>query len=327
MPMQQDQVRQEIAEAPPFSTMGLSSRSCGLRSDGGEAVAQADEQLLALLRAGAARVADHAGRRHVAERAVAGDAAPAAAEECAGPCASDSLSCFTVSGATTIIMRGLDLAGVVHAVLVLQELGASPAWPGRNRWCMRTLSAGLAREVRQEGRQRRDVAAVAVDDQHALEAVPLDALQEAEQHRAIGRDVEREGAAEGHVMLGHAAPQRRRHHDRASSAAIASAAAWHTASHRKVSTPTGRCGPCCSIEATGSTTIASACALSRRSAAVSSFHITDCAIRKRPRRGNAPLPTKGRGIWRRLRQGGAQIISTSPCARCSGTGPRSARSR
>src|SRR5438067_12952494 len=56
--------------------------------------------------------------------------------------------------------------------------------------------------------------------------------------------------------------------------AARSAPALHTPSHRMVSTPTGRCGPCCSIEATGRTTIAFAVALARRSSAVSSFHIT-----------------------------------------------------
>src|SRR6516165_9773933 len=62
----------------------------------------------------------------------------------------------------------------------------------------------------------------------------------------------------------------------AASPATTSAAAWHTASLRMVSTPTGRCGPCCSMDATGSTTMASAAALARRSAAVRNFHMTDC---------------------------------------------------
>jgi len=48
----------------------------------------------------------------------------------------------------------------------------------------------------------------------AAKAVPLDAFEEREQDRAIGRDIEREGAAESHVVFGHAAPNRRRHHDR-----------------------------------------------------------------------------------------------------------------
>src|SRR5262244_3302857 len=61
----------------------------------------------------------------------------------------------------------------------------------------------------------------------------------------------------------------------ATSPAAASAPARHTPSVRLVSTPTGRCGPCCSIEPTGRTTIASAAALARSSSAVNSFHITE----------------------------------------------------
>src|SRR5215472_15512842 len=62
------------------------------------------------------------------------------------------------------------------------------------------------------------------------------------------------------------------------SLAACSAPARHTPSVRIVSTPTGRCGPCCSIEATGRITIASAAALARSSSAVSSFHITEAGI-------------------------------------------------
>src|SRR5262245_15011527 len=60
------------------------------------------------------------------------------------------------------------------------------------------------------------------------------------------------------------------------------AASWapslHTPSHRMVSTPTGRWGPCCSIEATGNTTVALAAALARRSSAVNSCHRTELDI-------------------------------------------------
>ncbi|CAM5206385.1 hypothetical protein BTHI11S_03204 [Bosea thiooxidans] len=75
------------------------------------------------------------------------------------------------------------------------------------------LQPRLAGEIGQEGGQRGDVAAMAVDDQHAVEAVALDASKEGEQHGAVGRDIEGEGAAEGHVVLGHAAPQGRRDDD------------------------------------------------------------------------------------------------------------------
>src|ERR1700756_812410 len=57
-----------------------------------------------------------------------------------------------------------------------------------------------------------------------------------------------------------------------------SAAARHTPSVKMVSTPTGKCGPCCSIEPTGRITIASAGALARRSSAVRSLHITEAGI-------------------------------------------------
>jgi hypothetical protein len=64
----------------------------------------------------------------------------------------------------------------------------------------------LPHEVRQEGRESADVAAMAIDDEHALEAVALDAFEERQQHRAIGRNVKGKGAATRHMMLGHAAP-------------------------------------------------------------------------------------------------------------------------
>ena len=48
----------------------------------------------------------------------------------------------------------------------------------------------------------------AVDLQFSTsEGVPLDAFQESQQNRLIDRKFEREGAAESHVVLGHAAPQ------------------------------------------------------------------------------------------------------------------------
>src|SRR5262249_49967129 len=72
----------------------------------------------------------------------------------------------------------------------------------------------LAHQVRQEGVERGGVAAVTIDDQHALKAMSLDASEKREQHRTIGRDVETEGAAERHVMFRHAAPHRRGDYDR-----------------------------------------------------------------------------------------------------------------
>ena len=132
-------------------------------------------------------------------------------EECAGPCASGQLLAAHGVGCHHHHQGRLGLAGVMHALLVLQHLRQGRLGLleiGRDA----ELEAGLAHDVRQEGGQRGDVAAVAVDDQHALEAVPFHASEQAQQHRSIGRDVERERAAEGHVVLGHAAPQRRRDH-------------------------------------------------------------------------------------------------------------------
>src|ERR1700751_2576766 len=56
--------------------------------------------------------------------------------------------------------------------------------------------------------------------------------------------------------------------------AACSAAVRHTPSVRMVSTPTGRCGPCCSIEPTGRITIASAVAFAARSSPVNSFPLS-----------------------------------------------------
>src|SRR4051794_36828115 len=47
---------------------------------------------------------------------------------------------------------------------------------------------------------------------------------------------------------------------------------------RKVSTPVARCGPCCSVEAAGRSTIASAAAAARSSAAVIRFQSTSAMI-------------------------------------------------
>ena len=161
-----------------------------------------------------------------------------------------------------------------------------------------------------------------------LEAVPLDALQEAEQHRAIGRDVEREGAAEGHVMLGHAAPQRRRHHDRGIGGDRLGGAPGTRPRSGWCRRRRADAGPCCSIDATGSTTIAPACALSREIGRGELLpHHGLRHQRASSRGGNGSPPHKGEGDLAALAARAVRkIISTSPCARCSGTGWRSGQS-
>jgi len=105
--------------------------------------------------------------------------------------------------------RRLGLAGMENARLILQQRGEGRLGQleigGR-----RHHETGLALDVGQEGVERGHVAAVAVDDQHPLEAMTRDGADEADQQSLIGRDVQGEGAAMGHVVLGHPDPERRR---------------------------------------------------------------------------------------------------------------------
>src|SRR5262245_50455423 len=79
----------------------------------------------------------------------------------------------------------LALACMTHPVLVLEHGG--DAW-------LRQLEVGggaeletrFDREIGQEGRKRRYVTAVTVDDQYLAEAVPGDALQEGKHHGPVG---------------------------------------------------------------------------------------------------------------------------------------------
>ena len=75
---------------------------------------------------------------------------------------------------------------------------------------------------------------------------------------AEGRKVQRDGAAEAHVMLGQAGPQHRQHQRRLAARRPSSCAVrTATVSPSRELTSTGRCGPCCSSDATGRMTIAS----------------------------------------------------------------------
>ena len=98
--------------------------------------------------------------------------------ECAGPMRLGEPVVLHGVGRQHHHQRGLDLAGVQHAVLVLEDRRRAPAAPARNRSCAHQVEAVSRARSGRNGVERRDVAAVAVDDQHPLEAVPLDAFQE-----------------------------------------------------------------------------------------------------------------------------------------------------
>src|SRR5262245_17113151 len=81
--------------------------------------------------------------------------------------------------------RGFRLAGVPYTFLILEDLlhggrGDAEVSGGTD------VEPRLDCEIRQEGVEGGDIAAVTVDDEYPLEAVLANALEEAEQHRPIG---------------------------------------------------------------------------------------------------------------------------------------------
>ncbi len=191
--------------------------------------------------------------------------------------------------------RGLDLAGVMHGFLILQELLEVGLRTARNRsW--RRASAPVSR-VR-SGRNALSAAILPpwpLTMNTRLKPCRSMLLRNAEQHRLIGRNIERERAAERHVVLGHAAPQRRRDHARRRLHGELGAGLAHRFAQERIDADR-EMRPVLLHRGDGQHHDRIRRALARRSSAVSSFHITDG-------------------------------ISTSPSSRHSGTGSRSARSR
>ena len=72
----------------------------------------------------------------------------------------------------------------------------------------------LAGQLANDQVKGRDIAAVAVERKNAAKTVPRQGANDAAQESREGVKIERNGAAKGHVVLGQAAPHRRRHHHR-----------------------------------------------------------------------------------------------------------------
>ena len=109
--------------------------------------------------------------------------------------------------------RGLGLAGVEHGILPVEhcgELGRGELPVGR-AGDRQPVPDGELGDDRFEG---GDVAAVTVQHEQALEALPDRRFAHAAHHRLHGREVQRDRAAERDMVLRHAERDHRRHDDR-----------------------------------------------------------------------------------------------------------------
>ncbi len=105
----------------------------------------------------------------------------------------------------------LGLAGVQHVGLALED---------RREGIARQVPVGAGGDLQAEFRlafaagdgDGLGIAAMAVEQHHALEARARGGPHDALQHGGEGVVVERDGAAEGHVMLGEAGPDAGHHH-------------------------------------------------------------------------------------------------------------------
>ena len=220
---QQDQVRDEIAEAPPLNHARSPPQLHGLadlRRHGGQRRrgTAASELSRPFARWRARRIADHAatGReRRGTRRKRATPAAPAGGVEMRRPvrlgAACRAAPCRAPAPSSS---RSRPRRRGARRSWSSRICAMAPAAPARSRW-WRGSSSPVSRA--KSGRKAASAAMLPpwpLTISTRLKPCRSMLLQEAQQHGAIGRDVEREGAAEGHVMLGHAAPQRRRDHDR-----------------------------------------------------------------------------------------------------------------